>query len=240
MSNNLDGLNDLGDGFGMEQSRWDYPSIGYNSVDGIFYVGEDHLSELEIIPIALRQCKEVTTPAGTIHRYRVFAKKHEMAEGSISQRVQALVWVNGEIHVFGSRSWTARALWTNPLNGRFVDEKYQAGLWPKLVEFIKQVKAGKGVATSPYCWRVKLTTGKAFKNPMDTKRMITPVVYGEFEFVGKELAHQLKGLYETEAIAEWGAEWEKAGGGSVESDDHEAGAIGTANDDIDSIPGFNL
>lgn len=238
---NLNGLENLGDGFGMEQAQWDYPSIGYNSVDGIFYVGEEQLKELTIVPIAKRECKEVTTAQGTIRRYHPFVKRHDMAEGSVSQRIQVLCWVNDEIHVFGARSWTARALWTNPLNGRFVDEKYMPGLWPKLVEFIKGVKASRGVSTSPYCWRVTLTTGKPFKNPMDQKRMITPIVYGEFDFVGVELASKLKALYEAESIGDWVDEWGKAGGVSVESDDAgEPGAIGAVEDDIDSLPGFDL
>jgi hypothetical protein len=233
----------LGNEFGMETGNWEYPTIGYNATDGVFYIGDGEAKDLEIVIFAVRRCKEVTTPAGNIVRYHPYFKKHEMEVGDVQQRLQAVVMVNGELHLFGAKSWTARALFDNASDGKYADENYMPGLWEVLVKWIKNVKASHGAATSPYCWLVKLSTGKAFKNPQDKRREITPIVYSPtpFTFVGKEKAAEHKALYESEDLKAWQDEWHKAGGVKAQTEASvEPGAMGVKEDSLDDIPGFDL
>ena len=44
-------------------------------------MGEVEAKELEMVPFALRQCKEVTDAAGVIHRYPIKTRRLDMAEG---------------------------------------------------------------------------------------------------------------------------------------------------------------
>ncbi len=234
----------LGDEFAMETGQWEYPTIGYNATDGVFYVGDEQATELDITILAVRRCKEVTDSAGVVWRYHPYVKRHLMKEGDVNQRLQAVVLVNNKPHLFGAKSWTARALFDNAPDGRYHDPNYQPGLWQVLVDWIKRVKAERGVATSPYCWRISLKTGKPFSNPQDRRRKIVPIAYEgpPFVFVGKEQASANKELIEVENLKAWQDEWHKAGGVPAESaaNGDEPGAIGSQEDSIDSIPGFDL
>lgn len=240
----LSELADLGDDFGMETGAWEYPTIGYNASDGLFYVGEDTVSELDIVILAVRRCKEVTDNDGVIWRYQPYHKRHLMREGDVAQRLQAVVLVDNELHLFGAKSWTARALFDNAAEGsKYHDGNYQPGLWQVMVDWIKKVKAERGVATSPYCWRVNIKAGKPYSNPQDRRRQITPIVYEgpPFTFVGKEQAAANKALIEAENLKAWQDEWHRAGGVEAETaSDVEPGAIGTQEDSLDDIPGFDL
>jgi hypothetical protein len=238
-------LAELGDGFGMETGGWEYPTIGYNTTDGVFYVGDDEAKELEMVVLAVRRCKEVEDANEVIWRYGPYVKKVNMKQGKMKQRLQAVVVINDKLHIFGARSWTARALFDNDADGQYHDRNYQAGLWGELKKFIKKVKAERGVDTSPYCWRIKLATGAAFQNPMDKKRKITPITYEgpPFTFVGKVKAAEYKSLLESEDLKGWADEWHTAIGDMAQSDGgdtSEPGAIGTQEDSLDDIPGFDL
>ena len=241
----LAGLDELvgSDEFAMTTGAWEYPTIGYNATDGVFYVGDEQLTELDIVILATRRCKEVTDSAGVIWRYHPYVKRHLMKEGTTSQRLQAVVLHNGEMHLFGAKSWTARALFDNAAEGRYHDSNYQAGLDAVMKEFIKRVKFERNVATDFYCWQVSLKAGEAYKNPQDKRREITPIVYDgpPFTFVGKEQAAANKALIEAENLKAWADEWHKAGGVEADAtDSDEPGSIGSQEDDIEDIPGFDL
>lgn len=239
------GLEDVGDEFAMETGAWEYPTVGYNATDGIFYIGDDTATEINITILAVRRCKEVTDSAGTIWRYQPYHKRHLMKDGTVSQRLQAVILVNGAPHLFGAKSWTARALFDNaPVDSRYHDSHYQPGLWQTMLDFIKRLKAERGISTSPYCWEVRIKAGEPYKNPQDKRREITPIVYDgpPFTFVGAEQARANKALIEAENLNAWMDEWHKAGG--IESTDDsgevEPGAAGVTEDDINAIPGFDL
>ena len=90
---------------GMQMmERWQYPGVGYNATDGKFYIGEVEAKELEMVPFAMRQCKEVTDAAGVIHRYPIKTRRLDMAEGDQVTRLQVVGVINDELHIFGARS----------------------------------------------------------------------------------------------------------------------------------------
>ena len=106
-----------------QEERWQYEGIGYNASDGIFYIGKIESKTLEFVAFAIRQCKEVLDAAGVVHRYPIKQRRTEMAEGDVTNRVQVVGLVDGESHIFGARSWTARAAWLNPRGGQWFDDR---------------------------------------------------------------------------------------------------------------------
>lgn len=200
---------------GMQQEeRWQYPGSGYNSTQGIFYIGEDEAQTLEIVPFAMRQCKEVTDANGVIHRYPIKTRRTDMAEGDITHRLQVVGIINDELHIFGARSWTARAAWANPLGGPYHDNRFEGGIWLRLNNHIKELKNSTGKATAPLCWRIKLVVGKEIELSSAAnakqKAKAHPITAESMAFVGAEKAAEYARLYTDEAIDEWVAEWNKA------------------------------
>lgn len=197
-----------------QESRWQYPAIGYNATAGIFYVGEDEAKELAFTPFALRQCKEVTDTSGRVHRYPIRQRKTEMVEGDMTTRVQVVGLVGDELYVFGARSWTARAAWLNPRSGQWHDPRFEVGIWYRLDDYIKQVKVEKGIATAPLCYRLKLVAGDAIElsSAANSKQRAKgcPIKAVSLAFVGAEAAEANERLYVEEAIDEWVKEWSKA------------------------------
>ncbi len=197
-----------------QEERWQYEGIGYNATDGIFYVGKQEAKTLEFVPFALRQCKEVTDGAGIVHRYPIKTRRLDMAEGDVVTRVQVVGLVGDELHIFGARSWTARAAWLNPRGGQWHDERFSVGIWYRLQDHIKQVKAEKGVTTAPLCYRLRLSAGA----PVDLasaanakqKSKGCPIVAESLAFVGPDAARRNEQLYIDELLDEWAAEWNKA------------------------------
>ena len=242
----LAGLDELegSDEFAMETGAWEYPGMGYNSVTGKFYLDNEQVDEVEVVFLARRRCKEVVTREGHIVRYRQFFKKVDMVDGvKVNYRIQAIVLVNGELYNFGMNSYTARAFMENPSAGKWHNRNLQPGFWDVLTEFIKKVKLERNVSTSPYCWKVKLSAGKGFDNPQNESQTLYPIAYSStpFTFVGKAQAAANKALFEAEDLSGWVDEWDKAGGVEAEPEfDDEPGSIGSKEDDIDSIPGFDL
>lgn len=194
-----------------QESRWQYPVIGYNATAGIFYVGEDEAKELAFTPFALRQCKEVTDTSGRVHRYPIRQRKTEMVEGDMTTRVQVVGLVGDELYVFGARSWTARAAWLNPRSGQWHDPRFEVGIWYRLDDYIKQVKVEKGIATAPLCYRLKLVAGDAIElsSAANSKQRAKgcPIKALSLAFVGAEAAQRNEQLYIDEALDEWIAEW---------------------------------
>lgn len=242
MNAKIEGLEGFDDtGFDVpQQDKWQYPAIGYNASDGVFYVDSEAHSNLRVTPFATRQCKEVEDINGMVNRYPIRTRRSEMVEGDITYRTQAIVMVEGELYIFGARSYTAGALWTNPRSGPYHNENFQVGLWYALLDWIKDVKSAKGIQTSPYCWVVYLIpSDKTIKvGSGKNTSMSTPIVYKTpFTFVGKEKAYEYRDLYKEEDLDAWSAEWKKAARSEKESD---TGAIGAVEDDLDSIPGFGL
>ena len=214
-------INDTGmDGFGgvtagaQAEERWQYPGVGYNATNGVFYIGEDEAKTIDIIPFAMRQCKEVEDINGVTHRYPIKTRKTDMAEGDMKTRLQVVGLVNGELHVFGARSWTARAAWANPLGGPYHDARFEGGLWPRLAAHIKEVKAGRGVQTAPLCYKLTLAVGEAVDLSSVAnarqKSKAHPIIATAVTFVGADQAAANARLYTDEALDEWIAEWNKS------------------------------
>ena len=214
-------INDTGmDGFtgvtagAQAEERWQYPGVGYNATNGVFYIGEDEAKTIDIIPFAMRQCKEVEDANGVTHRYPIKTRKTDMAEGDMKTRLQVVGLVNGELHVFGARSWTARAAWANPLGGPYHDARFEGGLWPRLAAHIKEVKAARGVQTAPLCYKLTLAVGEAVDLSSVAnarqKSKAHPIIATAVTFVGADQAAANAKLYADEALDEWIAEWNKS------------------------------
>lgn len=195
-------------------ARWEYPSIGYNATHGVFYVDEVKQGELAFTPFALRQCKEVTDALGVVHRYPIKTPRKNMIDGDTEQRLQVVGLVDGNLYVFGARSWTARAAWVNPRGGPYHSEQFPIGIWYQLEDYIAKVKAERGLVTAPLCYEVALMTGK----PVDIasaanakqKSTGTPILATSFRFVGGDQAKANEALFIAEDIDAWVAEWGKA------------------------------
>ncbi len=209
---NFDGFSGVTAGI-QEAERWQYPGVGYNATDGIFYIGEVEAQGLVIVPFALRQCKEVVDAAGMTHRYPIKTRRTDMAEGDITNRLQVVGIVNDELHIFGARSWTARAAWANPLGGPYHDARFAGGLWPRLMAYIKELKATKGTVTAPLCWELTLAAGDSIdlSSAANAKQKSKgrPIDFKAMKFVGAEKAAEYERLYIDEALGEWVAEWNK-------------------------------
>ena len=214
-------INDTGmDGFtgvtagAQAEERWQYPGVGYNATNGVFYIGEEEAKTIDIIPFAMRQCKEVEDADGVTHRYPIKTRRIDMAEGDMKTRLQVVGLVNGELHVFGARSWTARAAWANPLGGPYHDARFEGGLWPRLAAHIKEVKAGRGVQTAPLCYKLTLAVGEGVDLSSAAnarqKSKAYPIIATAVTFVGAEQAAANARLYTDEALDEWIAEWNKS------------------------------
>ncbi len=191
--------------------RWQYEGIGYNASDGVFYIGKIESKTLEFVPFAIRQCKEVLDAAGVVHRYPIKQRRTEMAEGDVTNRVQVVGLVDGELHIFGARSWTARAAWLNPRGGQWFDDRFEVGIWYRLQDYIKQVKAEKGKTTAPFCYRLKLAAGDSIElssaaNAKQKSRGC-PIKAESLAFVGANAARANEQLYVDELLDEWVAEW---------------------------------
>jgi len=196
------------------EERWQYEGVGYNATDGIFYVGKEKAGNLVFVPFALRQCKEVTDAAGVIHRYPVKTRRAEMVEGDVENRVQVVGLIGDDLHIFGARSWTARAAWLNPRGGEWRDDRFETGIWYQLQDYIKQVKAEKGMSTAPFCWRLTLSAGESIElssaaNAKQKSRGC-PIKFDSLAFVGAEAARHNEQLYIDEALDEWAQEWTRA------------------------------
>lgn len=240
---NLEGFGGVTSGMQTEE-RWVYEGIGYNASDGIFYVGKQEAKTLEFVPFALRQCKEVTDAGGMTHRYPIKTRRAEMVEGDIVNRVQVVGLVDGVLHIFGARSWTARAAWLNPRSGEWHDDRFAVGIWYRLQDYIKQVKAEKGMTTAPFCYRLKLAAGQSIElsSAANSKQKSRgcPILAESLAFVGATAARANEQLYIDEMINEWAAEWTKAA--AVEPPTHAsngnapAPAAGLAVTDDEDIP----
>jgi len=207
---NMDGFAGVTAGV-QEADRWQYDPIGYNATSGVFYIGEKESKTLDIVPFALRQCKEVTDAAGTVHRYPIRTKRADMVDGEMQTRLQVVGMVGDELHTFGARSWTALAAWANPLGGPYHDARFEGGIWPRLLEHIKTLKTSTGKTTAPLCWRLHLEVGEAIDltSAANVKQKATghPIKAVSMAFVGPEKAAEYAELYTSEALDEWVAEW---------------------------------
>lgn len=216
------------------EERWVYPTIGYNSSDGIIYLGDD---QVQTIPgmtlLAMRQCKEVEDASGIIHRYPLRTRKALMVDGDFSSRWQGIVYVDGDLYVFGARSWTARAAFMNPGGGPYSDEKFPRGIWHDLMDHVKDVSKATGKNLPPLCWKFDLSvedntiTVGTGKNTSKSHRLVR---ISDFIFVGAETANMLAALYKSENLQEWVEEWNKTA--TEQPQEEEAVDISDLVDDI--------
>lgn len=208
----FEGFNGVSAGM-QQEDRWQYPGSGYNATNGIFYIGEDEAKTLEIVPFAMRQCKEVTDINGVVHRYPIKTKRTDMTDGDIQNRLQVVGIINGELHIFGARSWTARAAWANPMGGPYHDARFEGGIWPRLMNHIKELKTSTGKATAPLCWKLSLEVGEAIDlaSAANSKQKAKghPIKAVSMAFVGADKAAEYEQLYTDEAIDEWVQEWNR-------------------------------
>lgn len=197
----------------QQEDRWQYAGAGYNATDGKFYIGENEAPVMEIVPFAMRQCKEVTDVNGVVHRYPIKTKRTDMIDGDIQNRLQVVGIVNDELHIFGARSWTARAAWANPMGGPYHDARFEGGIWPRLMNHIKELKSTTGKATAPLCWKLRLEVGEAIDlaSAANAKQRAKghPIKAVSMAFVGAEKAAEYERLYVDEGIDEWVQEWNK-------------------------------
>lgn len=195
-----------------EVDRWQYPTLGYNASEGIFYVDEDKVVTLTLVPLALRQCKEMADLSGVIHRYPVKTPKSQMVDGDLTNRLQVVCIHDGELHVFGARSWTARASWLNPRGGQWRDDNFETGVWYQLEDYIKEMKSKHGVATTPLCWEITLSaSGKQITvgTGRNTSKSHPITMEGVPVFVGPERVAEYEDLFISEDLTAWVNEWKK-------------------------------
>jgi hypothetical protein len=195
-----------------ETAKWEYPGIGYNASQGIFYVDEDQVESVTLVPLALRQCKEVTDEDGAVYRYPVKTPRNQMKNPEeVTYRLQIACIVDNDIYVFGARSWTARASFLNPRGGQYRDANFSTGLWYQLEDYIKAMQQNHGVATTPLCWSLELVTAPEITvgSGKNTSKSRPITVKGNPHFVGPVLVAQYEKIYQDEELAEWVAEWQQ-------------------------------
>jgi hypothetical protein len=229
---NFEGLKETTVGID-EGGKWEYEGLGYNASTGVFYVGEEQVQAVEIIPFALRQCKEVLDGFGVTHRYPVRTAKAKMVEGDITYRLQLICQHNGDLYTFGGRAYTTRASFVNPEKGQWRSDKIPTGIWVELMNHIKAIKAENGAQTAPCAWSMTLKSGKEFTagTGKNTSKARPIVLDGKFEFIGAVEANANAELYETEDLEGWRVEWEKKTETVAATDETEV-----YEDDIDEIP----
>lgn len=223
--------------------QWNYPAFGYNATKGVFMIGQQEVvKELFFIPFALRQRKSIIDPKTendekpvTLGYYHYKTPGREMVPGKLRQHMQVVGLLNGQLYIFGAKSWTGRAAWTNPA-GSHRDDQFQTGLWPRLETYIANVKAKKNIDTTPLCYELHLGVGESMevKQKNTNKSTMThPIVCHSVRFVGKEQADANSELYQREKLDEWVALWHNMKGKNS----------GPNNDDDDFMgyddPGFN-
>jgi len=214
--------------------KWVYSSIGFSTANGNIFINDETPESITGQIIAVRECKEVNTgtqalPSWT--RYHTYTKRSEMVTGvKVQPRVQVLINIDGQIYNFGCKSWTSRALFTNAIDGKFHDEKYQAGLLPSLKEQIAKVKADKGVTTGLGSWTVTISKAKKTVTNEHTGNDMYALAWKIDGFVGKDLHVSNDDLIESEELAEWVREWSTAGGSVVEDEVFES-----SESDIDAV-----
>lgn len=220
------GMDDFGSFSGTNvgaplSERWSYPGFGYEAGQGHFMIGTDRKeTEILFVPFALRQRKYITDPKDDDEKnppilgvYHYKTPTANMVSGRLHQHVQVVGMLDGALHIFGAKSWTARAAWTNP-PGQYFDQRFDIGLWPRLANYISQVNAKRGIMTTPLCYEIRLGVGVPFtvqqkNNP--NKRSTTYPIKVEpngIRFVGAERVAAYEELYVREGIDEWVAAWE--------------------------------
>ena len=195
-----------------EVAKWEFPGIGYNASSGIFYVDEDQVESLTIVPMAIRQCKEVEGINGTIHRYPIKTPKNKMVSSEdVNNRLQVACMVGDVLYAFGARSWTARASFLNPRGGQWRDEKFGTGIWYILEDWIKHQKDTYSVSTTPLCWEISLAVGGEITvgTGKNTSKSSPIVLSGPPAFVGGERVKLHEMMYEENDLAGWQNEWKK-------------------------------
>lgn len=221
--------------------KWNYPSIGYNASQGILYLGDDTPKEFTCQILNIRQCKEVNVGTKTEprwRRYHPYAKKENMVSGvDVQQRLQAIVTIDEELHVFGAKSWTARGLFANAQNGRWMDENLMPGLWKHLLDTCDNVKKQYGKSIAPSSISVTIKVGKKFKNEKSGGDLYR-LEWSDIEYAGEETMLANDQLFKDEDLAGWAKEWHTANGG--EALDEIATPVIEEDDPADVIPGFDL
>jgi hypothetical protein len=222
MNNNFD--LDLGDFGGSSvgaevAQKWAYPTIGYESSEGIIYVDNTPVTGFDGVVFAIRQCKEVEAIAAggakVRYRYPVYKKTTDMVKGDVRQRLQALILIDGQLHALGASSWTPRATFINPRkegkDAKYHNDKFHEGLWYQIEDLNKEIKKERGIDMSPLCWKVSFTTGPQFTlasaSDSKMKTKVHPLVATIVGFVGADAVAENEALYVEQDIDGWKKAW---------------------------------
>ena len=215
----------------MEVRKWSYPAIGYQASQGQLHdFGKNvDIDSVNFTPLAIRQCHEVTGRDGLTTRYPLYTRFDMMKEGKRKTRLQVLIVYEGELYIFGAKSWTARAAFVNPKDGKHHDSLFSSGVWIRLAEYIKLKSKSEGVQFTPLCFELGLKpatqsvqvgsgdeTSGAYPLELSTPRPV---------FVGVERVNEYAAMFVDEDIAGWVKEW-----GAIEEQVEEDEEL--VNDDI--------
>lgn len=203
---------------GIEEGRkWAYPAMAYNSKDGRFITGSDDDGTLEELPsllgvqvLAVRKSKYVEQDGLTVGRFPVFTAKAAMPWGNVRYHTQALIVWNGEIHVLGAKSMTARASISNP-KGKYAIEGIDAPIVETLNSLRKLVKEQKQIDTSYFSFVVDLVpTDDQIVVGSSQPQKVYPFEVRNPRSADADAAAEAMDLFENEDIAGWIAEWGEA------------------------------
>lgn len=253
-SNNVDDGFDFGvdEGFvgsnvgGEPEQKWNYKTIGYQAQSGTIYFDKDEVESFTGTILAIRQCKEVIQVVGRktqTFRYPIFAKRETMETGDEERtRLQALIWSDGALYVFGGSAWTMRGAFVNPKpEGRqkeYSDEKLPVGVWIRLADYIASVKKEKGIVTSPLCYKLVFSSSEDTIKQGEGSRSskVHPLIIKPAGTNTPEEIAILESLYETEDVKGWMKQWGSATSEEAENAEEEDNTPQSPEDDGDDIP----
>jgi len=212
----LEGLE--GEGLDGYVAQWEYPGIGYHSTNGVLFINESQVTEIEkVVLLAMRRCKEVTDPSGVTHRYPIKTEKLKMVKGDkVVYRVQVAMLLGDEIYVYGGKKYTSYAAFMNPANGQYHDKRLPTGIWVQLIDHCLNMKKVHGLksAPPPYAWVLTIAVAKnSIKMQAASDSSKSSNVYplgldGEFKFIGKDETNANHKVYLEEGLAAWRKEWQ--------------------------------
>ncbi len=209
-------------------NKWQFEGMGYHT-KGYWMIEGDKPSEITIVPLAIRQCKELGYKDSqgkwteTVHRYHPKESPKNMVkwDGDTRSRIQVLAIVNGELKLWGSSGYTVRWFWINPKNGKWNNADFELGYIERLEQFRKEQKELHGRDSSTLYWQSVLKADSELtdvgygNNTSYAKRVLS---VGEPSYVGDDKVLEYSEFYNTEDLAGWIAEWENAETSVVENE----------------------
>lgn len=234
---------------GEPEQKWKYPTIGYQSQSGTIFFDKEEVPSFVGTILAIRQCKEVDVVEGRntkTYRYPIYTKRDKMEPGDDERtRLQALIYSDGGLYVFGGKSWTLRGAFVNPKpegrNEQYSDKKIPVGVWVRLNDYIAKVKKETGVVTSPLCYKL------AFEASDDTVRQgegrnssnVHPLIIKPAGTNDPDTIAMLEAMYISEDVKGWKGQWGSESVEDAQDEEHDSivnGANPNDDDEGDEIP----